>query len=186
MHTWAERFCFRFKLETPVPAIVVERLRRRFGHFRPSRNNWGMNYEIAIDEHHAESDEFWKPLGTLLHEMLHLWQHIHGAPPRSFAFNYHNTQFREKAATLGLIVDRWGNTCYLPGNSPFFNLLNEYGVTPPSLPPIEKQLSRMGRSGSSKLKLWECGCPVKVRVAVPHFRARCLVCNSLFVKKDPP
>jgi len=145
-----------------------------------------MNYEIAIDEHHAESDEFWKPLGTLLHEMLHLWQHIHGAPPRSFAFNYHNTQFREKAATLGLIVDRWGNTCYLPGNSPFFNLLNEYGVTPPSLPPIEKQLSRMGRSGSSKLKLWECGCPVKVRVAVPHFRARCLVCNSLFVKKDPP
>jgi hypothetical protein len=186
LHTWAERFCFGFRLETPVPAVMAECLRGRvLGHFRPCRNALGLNFEIAIDECHATTEQFWKPLGTLLHELLHLWQHVHGTPPKSFAFNYHNTQYREKASTLGLIVDRWGHTCYVPEKSPFFDLLNEYGVTPPTLPPVEKQLPQIGRLGSSKLKLWECGCPVRVRVAVPNFRARCLVCSCLFVKKDP-
>ena len=186
LHTWAERFCVRFKLQTPVPAIVVTRLRGRFGHFRPSRNSLGLNFEIAIDEGHAVSEQFWKPLGTLLHELLHLWQHLHGTPPSGSSCNYHNAQYRQKASSLGLIVDRRGYTCYVPEHSPFFDLLNEHGITAPLLPPVEKQLSQLGRLGSSKLKLWECGCPVKVRVAVPNFRARCLACNCLFMKKDPP
>jgi len=185
LHTWAERFCVQFKLETPVPAIVVERLRGRFGHFRPGRNDWGVNFEIAIDEHRATSEPFWPALGTLLHELLHLWQEVHGAHPGHFSFSYHNKEFCEKAATLGLIVDRRGHTFYATGNSPFLDLLKKYGVNVPPLPPLEKQQAPLGRLGSSKSKLWECGCPVKVRVAIPNFRARCLVCNCLFVKKDP-
>jgi hypothetical protein len=186
LHTWSERFRLKFKLNTPIPAIRIERLGgRRLGHFRCGRNGWGLNYEIAIDRDHSTSDPFWQAVGTLLHELLHLWQEVHGANPSRCSFNYHNKEFRDKAAALGLIVDHRGYTCYATQNSPFLDLLKEYDVNVPPLPPLEEQRTRLERLGSSKLKLWECGCPVRVRVAVPNFRARCLVCGCLFAKKDP-
>ena len=41
-HTWSERFSVVFKLESPTPALAIQRLkRRRLGHFRPGRNDWG-------------------------------------------------------------------------------------------------------------------------------------------------
>ena len=185
LHTWAERFCLRFKLQTPVPAVMIERLRGRvLGHFRPSRNALGLNFEIAIDERRAASDPFGPALGTLLHELLHLWQEVHGAHPSRSSSNYHNKEFREKAAALGLIVDCRGHTSYAGENSPFLDLLKAYGVNVPPLPPLENQNTRLGRLGSSKLKLWQCACPVRVRVAVPNFRARCLVCGCLFMKDE--
>jgi len=187
LHTWAERFAVQFKLDVPLPALVVDRLRGAcLGHFRRGRNAWGLKFEIAIQEYHATSSPVWRYLGTLLHEVLHLWQAIHGTPPASTAWNYHNKQYRNKAMALGLIVDRRGCTTYATENSPFLDLLRKYGVDVSSLPPVETQAGSVGRLGTSKIKLWECKCPVRVRVAVKRFNARCLDCEQLFELKDIP
>jgi hypothetical protein len=57
-------------------------------------------------------------------------------------------------------------------------------VEVPPLPPVEKQDYHVQRPGSSKLRLWMCDCPVRVRVAVADFRARCLECGCLFRRCD--
>lgn len=179
-HIWAKRFNVEFKLNLPLPAIAIEKLgRRSLGFFRYGRNGLGVKSEITIDSIHAQSQDFWQVLGTLLHELLHLWQQVHGSPSNS---NYHNKQYRDKALSLGLVVDRWGHTQYAPENSLFLNVLTKYGVKVPEIPPLDEQRISVGRLNSSKLKLWECQCPVpvKVRVARANFRAICLHCGALF------
>jgi hypothetical protein len=184
LHIWTERFDVEFKLKLPLPVIVVDKLSRRtLGFFRFGRNGLGLKHEITINSTHAQSKEFWQVLGTLLHECLHLWQQTHGDPSNS---NYHNKQYREKALSLGLVVDRWGHTQYAPENSSFLNVLAKYGVEVPQIPPLNEQRILVGRLNSSKLKLWQCQCPVpvKVRVARAAFRAMCLDCDGLFRRKE--
>lgn len=181
-HEWAKRFDFEFKLNLPLPAIAMDRLGgRRLGFFRFGRNGLGLKHEITIDQNHARSKAYWQVLGTLLHELLHLWQQAHGEPSNS---NYHNKQYQEKALSLGLVVDRWGHTRYTPQNSPFLNVLTKYGVKAPEIPALDEQQMLVGRLNSSKLKLWQCTCPVRVRVARDAFRAKCLVCSSLFRRTE--
>jgi len=63
-------------------------------------------------------------------------------------------------------------------------MLQAYGVmAPEDLPAVPADVFE---AGSSKLKLWVCGCqpePVRLRVAVADLRAMCLKCGCLFVKK---
>ena len=187
LHAWAERFNVEFNLNTPVPAVTVKRLRGRcIGHFLSGRNSWGLSYEIAIDQSLAVGGATWLTLGVLLHECLHLWEEIHGSPPNSARFNYHSRGFRDKAHSLGLLVDRWGHMRYVTGSSPFLELLRKYGVEVPDLPPVEDQANAIQTSGASKLKLWVCECvpPVRVRVARRRFRARCLDCGRQFKRRD--
>jgi hypothetical protein len=175
LHVWAERMILEFKLEIPVPCLLIEGLKRRYGHFRPGRNGFGLKDEIGMDEGHVRHSPFWRVCGTLLHELLHEWQDYHGRRGRR---NYHNKQFRKKAASLGLIIDQRGFTQYSPGDSAFFSLLKRYGIQAPELPKIQDQsVQRRG----SKLKLYECLCGVKVRVGRSRFRAQCLDCDGVFV-----
>jgi hypothetical protein len=187
LHEWADRFSVQFKLDIPVAALVVDRLRGTYlGHFRRGRNAWGLNYEIAIREGIVMAGPRWKRYGTLLHELLHLWQAVHGTPPASTAWNYHNKQYRTKAMALGLIVDRKGRTTYARENSPFLALLRKHGIDVSDLPPEAKQAAPAERLGTSNIKLWECKCPVRVRVAIKEFHARCLDCGEIFELKDVP
>jgi hypothetical protein len=117
LHIWAERFAVEFKLDIPTPALAVARLRSYFGHFRPGRNDWGLKHEVAIDRTHALHSEYWQVLGTLLHELLHVWQDVFGSPPSRTSKNYHNRELRARAALLGLVIDRYGHTAYEPENS---------------------------------------------------------------------
>jgi len=184
-HLWAKRFDVEFKLNLPLPAIAVDKLgKKSLGFFRYGRNGLGLKHEITISYTHVQSEEFWQVLGTLLHELLHLWQQIHGEPSNS---NYHNKQYRDKALSLGLVVDTWGHQRYVPEDSLFLDVLKKYCIEVSQIPPLEKQkIQLLGRLNTSKLKLWQCQCPVpvKVRVARADFRARCLNCGSLFRQTD--
>ncbi|HVX12743.1 MAG TPA: SprT-like domain-containing protein [Pirellulales bacterium] len=143
------------------------------GHFRYGHNGFGLKGEIAINTLYLNKREQWQILGTLLHELLHGWQQVHGTPGKR---NHHNEEFREKAAGLGLLIDRHGVTGYA-ASSPFKELLRRNGVDVPdteSFPVIQRQPSK------SKLKKWSCGCPVNVRVAISDFRAVCLICQQPF------
>lgn len=179
LQTWVGRFVCEFKLEIGTPALAFERLRaNRLGHFRPGRNGFGLRDEIAVSIDQLGWRNRWQALGTLLHELLHSWQQEHGIPGKR---NYHNQEFRKKAEELGLQVDARGVTTYVQGDTPFFLLLRRHGVEIPDVP--ERALGRRHR-GSSKLKLWQCACGVKVRVGRAELRARCLDCNCDFERQE--
>ena len=181
LHQWAERFTLEFKLKTSVPALMVDQLgRTRCGHFRRGRNGFGLLNEIAINERYISSQRYYDTLAILLHELLHAEQEAVGNPGKG---NYHNKEFRNKAELLGLIVDAWGHMFLCPPPSPFWCLLQKYGV---KVPEISDPIPIVIRAGVSKLKLWICSCkpePVRVRVAISDFKARCLKCSQLFVKQ---
>jgi hypothetical protein len=181
LHVWAERMVLEFKLETGTPALMIEQLRPgRLGHYRHGRNAFGLRDEVAIDQDCCQANPFWQVLGVLLHELLHAWQEHNGKPPSPKSRNYHNNEFREKAATLGLLVDRRGYTQYAPGDTPFITLLKKYGLEVPEIP--EPDATPI-RPGQSKLALYECLCGVKVRVGRSRFNAMCLDCGSVFTKR---
>jgi len=180
LHLWAERIIFDFKFEIGTPALTIETLRRKYGHYRRERNGFGLIDEIAIDEVHVQNPQYWRVIGTLCHELMHAWQQHHGTPPSPKSHNYHNKQFRDKAKSIGLIVNQTGFTQYESGDTPFFSLLKKYGVDVPQVPKPQLVQSRPSRSS---LTLYECLCGVKVRVGRSKFNAKCLDCGSLFRKK---
>ena len=172
LQIWATRMNDEFGLRIPEISLRVDWLSRwRLGHFRYGHNGFGLKGEIAINRLYLER-EFWGLLGTLCHELVHAWQQAHGTAGKH---NYHNKQFREKAAELGLIVDARGRTDYVQP-SPFMALLSRFEVNVPVLP--KKNLSTRS-VGNSKLKLWTCGC-TKARVAIADFQAICLKCSNRF------
>ncbi len=188
LHVWAERFALEFKLNCAgVPALRLDSLRSTcYGHFRLGRNGFGLLNEIAINDRHINGDAVdFEICGTLLHELLHSEQQsldLEGKTAKNG--NYHNAAFIQRARSFGLIVDHWGHQEYSPPPTLFSELLTKYGIEVPSVSHNEPTAVV---AGNSKLKLWVCSCkpkPVHVRVAISDFRARCLKCNQLFVRRD--
>jgi len=160
--------------------VGVDRLRRCWlGQFRPGRNALGLRAEILIADHHARPnrgpEDFWRILGTLLHELLHAWQELHGKPGKR---NYHNREFRRKAVELGLVIDQRGVTEYDPG-SPFFGVFDREFIVIPDLPVPKLYKPQPKRA---KLALWTCGCnpPQRARIGKSEFEAMCPRCNNFF------
>lgn len=171
---WATRFNVEFKLEIPEVSLSIDWLRRRsYGHFRSGHNGFGLRGEIALNIRYLFGQrEPWEVLGTLLHELLHAWQQAYGKPGKR---NYHNRQFREKAAFYGLLVDRRGVTGYA-AESLFKDLLRRHDV---SVPFFEVPVAEKRHEGTSKLKKWTCGC-FNVWCGRPGLQARCLRCGQEF------
>src|SRR2546428_12123698 len=79
LQRWAEIFDLEFKLEIPEVALSVDWSRyRSLGHFRPGHNAVGLRGEVAINQRQLPSRQPFQVLGTLLHELLHAWQQVHG------------------------------------------------------------------------------------------------------------
>jgi hypothetical protein len=174
LQEWAERFNCEFKLDVPEVVLSVGMLPlSRLAQFRYGHNDMGLKGEVAINARYLSGLNVWEVLGILLHELLHGWQQAHGTPGRG---NHHNTEFREKAAALGLIVDRRGITGYA-AHSPFKDLLRRHGIPVPDgeVAPRERRAK-----GDSKMKRWSCACPVNIRCAVKHLHAKCLDCGQEF------
>ena len=186
LHIWAERFILEFKLQTRTPAIKIEHLRSRaYGHNRHGRNGFGFQHEIAHNKDYLGTRTYGEILGTHLHELLHAEQEQVGKPGK---YNYHNKEFRQRAAELGLIIDQAGHTTYASAPTPFLAILEKHGVSVQDIPDFKEATEENSQAleGSSKLKLWECQCkpkPIKVRVAIKDFEAICLKCNGLYVRK---
>jgi hypothetical protein len=178
LQTWADRFTVEFNLDIPEVVLRIDWLpRTRYGHFRSDHNGFGLRGEIALNARYLTGQrQFWEVLGTLLHELLHGWQQAHGMPSEG---NHHNTEFRNKARELGLIVDRRGATGYAATSS-FKDLLRRFGVECPDAE-IFPEVRIV--AGQSKLKKWSCGC-TNVWVACGGFQARCLKCSNDFTREE--
>ena len=176
LHGWAERFNREFKLNIDTPAIRIEQLRKRtLGTYRSGRNGLGILHEIAFNIDHLDRPQA-HLLDTLLHELLHEWQEIHGNPGSG---NYHNAEIRKKARELGLLFDHRGRSEGIIKDSPFVEILERHRVdTSVFFLPMEKSPWLPTKQGKSKLKKYSCSC-TNVRAAV-ELHARCLVCGDLF------
>lgn len=98
----------KFGGELEVPVITVQDTPRAYGHITCSRvwKNAGGGegqYELNIDAGTLD-----RPIAsvasTMLHEMVHLHNMMHGIKDCSRGGTYHNKRFREKAEEAGLSV----------------------------------------------------------------------------------
>lgn len=177
LYDWADRFNTQFSLNLTTPAIGLAKLpSRTMGHYRPVPNAFGIDDEVVISLRYLDLP-FAETLDTLLHEMLHQWQHHHGHPSKNA---HHNDEFRAKAMELGIPTDKRGHSSGVVAESPFDQLLQEMGVE--TVTGIKVPGSKPKGPGS-KLKKWSCGC-TNVRCAV-ELHAHCDRCGKRFERAEP-
>ena len=76
-----------------IPIRLSGRMRSRLGHLSLDRE--GRPTEITISRRHLGADGWEEVAHTVLHEMVHLWQHASGHPVD------HGPTFRAKAHAVG-------------------------------------------------------------------------------------
>ena len=90
------------------PTITIQSTPKAYGHFSLRSDTWvsknGETHEINIG-----AGTLARPIenvvATLLHEMVHYYNHINGIQDTSRGNTYHNKRFRESAEARGLIVE---------------------------------------------------------------------------------
>ena len=106
----------------PTIIFTVQRQKGVMGYFAPDR--WGsLNgskcHEIAINPSYIANSCLIEVLQTLVHEMVHCWQHCFGKPSRG---HYHNAQWAKKMIKVGLMPSTTG----LPGGSITGQTMSDY------------------------------------------------------------
>lgn len=176
LQKWSDRFIVQFELHVSELTLCVGDLPvSRLGHYRRGHNDQGLKGEIAINARYLSTLSEWEILGVLLHELLHADEYTVGTHSPG---NHHNGVFRQKAASLGLIIGRRGVTGHA-ASGPFRDLLKKMGVIMPEgeIPPRERRIR-----GNSKSKKWSCQC-TNVRCAIADLRATCRKCGAAFVRQ---
>ena len=179
LHRWAGLLNDRLQLKLETPAIRVDRIRARaIGSYLNGHNGFGLEHEITFNTRYLNKHDPADCLDTLLHELIHEWQYLHGTPGK---WNYHNKEFRDKARSFGLVIDERGRSIGVE-SGPFTQLLEEFGVDTSTLPLPSDGPGRGRCLGNSKMKKWSCGC-TNVRCAV-ELRARCEKCGRIFDRAE--
>jgi hypothetical protein len=93
-----------FAGELPACLITMQRHKGAYGYFSGERfantaDPGEVTDEIALNPQHFASRKSDGVLSTLAHEMVHLWQHHFGEPPRK---GYHDRQWASKMRDIGL------------------------------------------------------------------------------------
>lgn len=91
-----------FSDELPDVLFTVQRQHGSLGYFMPDQ--WAAPdgetcHEIAINPVHMGTSRLLEVLQTLVHEMVHCWQHVLRAPPKK---GYHNKEWAHKMMDIGL------------------------------------------------------------------------------------
>ena len=96
--------------QLPACLITVQRHKGAYGYFSGGRfastaDPLDIADEIALNPMHFASRTPEQTLSTLAHEMVHLWQHHYGKPPRK---SYHDKQWALMMREIGLIPTATG------------------------------------------------------------------------------
>lgn len=179
LHQWVDRFNAEFcGGRLPRAAVSLSRDRRsRLGWYLPSRDGLSLNYRVNLNTRHLtrKTDEV---LETLLHELLHLEEHLFGKPGKG---NYHTRGFQKRCEDLGIPCDHRGCNLGIRRPSPFTELLEHHGI-PITVPMSEELRSALRHQEQpvTKLKRWTCGC-TNVWAAV-EVQAICTQCGKEFIR----
>lgn len=98
-----------FGSQLPPCLITMQRKNRTYGYFSGARWNHqdgAITDEIAMNPQHFQDRPTEDTLSTLVHEMVHLWQHHFGTPSRT---SYHNKEWALKMDSIGLCPSDTGN-----------------------------------------------------------------------------
>jgi predicted SprT family Zn-dependent metalloprotease len=107
-YEWFNRELFDGML--PPCLITMQRHKGSYGYFSGERfqntvNREEVTDEIALNPAHFATRTPEQVLSTLAHEMVHLWQHHFGSPPRK---SYHDKEWARKMREIGLIPTATG------------------------------------------------------------------------------
>lgn len=98
-----------FNSTLPDCLLTLQRKRRTHGYFSPKRfinaTSGAMIDEIALNPDCFGQYPLMEAFQTLVHEMVHLWQHHFGDPGRG---RYHNKQWAQKMISIGLMPSSTG------------------------------------------------------------------------------
>jgi hypothetical protein len=110
-------------------------------------------------------------LATLLHEMLH------AALPLGVG---HKAPFARAATAAGLV----GKPSATTAGPELAERLNAIAFVLGAYPHVKLDGVNGHKKQTTRLRLYECACPVKVRVASDSFDATCNDCGDAFERKD--
>ncbi|MEW8317482.1 MAG: SprT-like domain-containing protein [Candidatus Thiodiazotropha sp.] len=97
-----------FNGRLPTCLLTVQREKNVMGYF--SANRWTdpqgtVVHEIAVNPAYFARHNLLEVMQTIVHEMVHNWQHCFGKPSRN---GYHNKEWAEKMDLIGLIPSSTG------------------------------------------------------------------------------
>ena len=123
-----------FESELSRPTITIQSTPKAYGHFSLREDTWvstlGGTHEINIGAG-TLSRPIEEVAATLLHEMVHYWNYIHGIQDCSRGNTYHNRKFKAAAEAHGLIVDhheKYGWTITKPSDE-LLEVILKYDLT---------------------------------------------------------
>jgi len=116
-----------FENENPACIITLQRFHRSAGYFLP--NGWrdeegALTDEISINPRYVDRKDLPGVFSTLVHEMVHQWQHHFGKPGRR---GYHNRQWADKMISVGLTPSQTGKPGGAKTGRPMSHYIKEGG-----------------------------------------------------------
>jgi hypothetical protein len=178
LYRWADIFNREFfDGRLPQPVISFEKTRINvLGHFSFGRNDQGLKFNINLNKKRLGRSEA-DLCETLVHEQIHLLQSVTGTSGKG---RYHNKEFVQKAASIGLHV-KLGRRCHIGSPSdPIVALLLKHGVS--FEPRVASANTLQPRQEKQRLRRWSCWC--KSVWCGGSLNATCLLCEQLF-QLDP-
>ena len=181
------------------PTITIQSTPKAYGHFSLNSDTWvsklGGTHEINIG-----AGTLARPIenvvATLLHEMVHYFNHINGVQDCSRGNTYHNKRFKEAAEKRGLIIthsDKYGWSHTEPSDE-LLEFCLRFGLTEILINRNEATYFRVGggtgthdganspppRISSTRKYICPC-CKMSVR-ATRTVRIACMDCNEQMVE----
>ena len=183
------------------PTITIQSTPKAYGHFSLNSDTWvsklGGTHEINIG-----AGTLARPIenvvATLLHEMVHYFNHINGVQDCSRSNTYHNKRFKEAAEKRGLIIthsDKYGWSHTEPSDELLEFVLN-YGLTDILINRNEQTAFRVGGTGThsggvsgvqppprtSSTRKYICPCCKMSVRATRTVRIACMDCGEQMVE----
>jgi hypothetical protein len=157
-----------------LPAVLLNFSRKAntYGFFAPDRwkNGDGTStHEISLNPAYLAERAAEATSSTIVHEMVHLWQHEHGTPSRR---GYHNEQWAAKMRDVGLMPSSTGK----PGGDLVGYAVSHYIVDGGA---FERAFQAMNKEHVFPWQSWEpTGVGRARRLARNKVKYTCPTCNA--------
>lgn len=182
-----ERF-YNNELQTPVITVSPDTTKGAYG-WCTSWKAWKEGddsegyYEINMCAEHLNRP-FEETCGTLLHEMVHLWNLQVGVQDTSRGGTYHNKKFKEAAEQRGLIIDQhpkygWTITKLNEEAVAFIKGMDEEGFKL-----YRSKILQIKKSGGSSSRKYVCPCCGTIIRATKEVNVKCGDCNCEFEEEQ--
>lgn len=160
----------------PPCLITMQRKAKAYGYFAGgrfgSKDGQEITDEIALNPSHFSARTTEQSLSTLVHEMVHLWQHHFGKPSRT---GYHNKEWAAKMREIGLIPSDTG----APGGKEVGQKVSHYIEQHGSFAYAYRQLEQIGFP-AFYVELWDDAEAKKKRKAKAASKTKytCPACDA--------